>query len=69
MREPNIEIDCHIVLKKLEANIIVVKHVALRHQLSYLLTKSLGETRVDLLYDKLNMYDIYNYILQLEGDC
>ena len=39
----HIEVDCHIVCKKLEANIIVAKHVASRYQLAYLLLNHLVE--------------------------
>jgi len=58
-RTKHIEVDCHIVRKKLEANIIVSKHVASGHQLVDLLTKSLSRTRVDFICDKLGMFDIY----------
>ena len=36
-RTKHIEVDCHIVRKKLEANIIVAKHIASGHQLTDLL--------------------------------
>jgi len=39
-RSKHIEIDCHIVHKKLKEKIVVVKHVSSRHQLTDL-TKSL----------------------------
>ena len=52
-----IEVDCHIVCKKLEVNIIVVKHIASGRQLAYLLTKWLDRTRIDFICDKLGMYD------------
>ena len=55
----HIEVDCHIIHKKLEANIIVVKHVTSGHRLTDLLTKPLGKTRKDFIYDKLGMYNIY----------
>jgi len=58
-RTKHIEVDCHIVRKKLKANIIVAKHVASRHRLADLLTKPLWRTRVDFICDKLDMYDIY----------
>ena len=58
-RTKHIEVDYHIVRKKLEEKIIVVKHVTSGHQLANLLTKSLGRTRVDFICDKLGMYDIY----------
>ena len=58
-RTKHIKVDCHIVRKKLEANIFVTKHVASGHQLANFLTKSLGRTRVDFICDKLDMYDLY----------
>ena len=58
-RTKHIEVDCHIVRKKLEKKIVVAKHVSSGHQLADLLTKPLGRTRVDFIYDKLGMYDIY----------
>ena len=62
----HIEVDCHIVRKKLEENIIVVKHVSSGHQLADLLTKALDRTRIDFICNKLDMYDIY--ILYFEGE-
>ena len=59
-RTKHIEVDCQIVRKKLVANIIVVKHVASRHQLAYLLTKPLARIRVDFICHKLGMFDIYD---------
>ena len=58
-RTKHIPVDCHIVRKKLKANIIVAKHVASGHQLADLLTKPLGRTRVNFICDKLHMCDIY----------
>jgi len=37
-RTKHIEVNCHIVRKKCEANIIVAKHVASKHQLANLTT-------------------------------
>ena len=58
-RTKHIEVDCHIVRKKLEDKIIVAKHISSRHQLADRLTKSLGKTRIDFICDKLGMYDVY----------
>jgi len=57
-RTEHIEVDCHIVHKKLEETITVAKHETSRHQLA-VLTKPLGRTRVDFICNKLGMYDIY----------
>jgi len=58
-RTIHIEIDCHVVSNKLEEKIIVAKYVSSGRQLTDLPTKLLGRTRVDFIYDKLGMYDIY----------
>jgi len=58
-RTKHIEVDYHIVRKKLEEKITVVKHVSSGHRLAKLLTKPLGRTQVDFICDKLDMYDIY----------
>jgi len=55
----HIEVDYHIICKKLEETITVAKHVSSGHQLADLLTKPLGRARVDFICDKLDMYDIY----------
>ena len=41
-RTKHIEVDCHIVCKKIEKMIIVAKHVSSGHQSADLLTKPLG---------------------------
>jgi len=58
-RTKHIEVDYHIVRKKLEKKIIVAKHVSSGHQLTDLLTKALGRIQVDFICDKMDMYDIY----------
>jgi len=58
-RTIHIEVNYHIVRKKLEENIIVAKHVSSEHQLADLLTKLLGKIRVDFICGKLDMYDVY----------
>ena len=47
-RTKHIEVDCHIVRKKLE-KIIVTKHISSGYQLADLLTKPLSRTKVDFL--------------------
>jgi len=59
VRTKHIQVDCHIVCKKLEEKIVVVKHVSSGHQIANLLTKPLGRTRLNFICDKLDMYDIY----------
>jgi len=61
----HIKVNCHIVYKKFEANIIVAKHVASGHQLANLFNKPLGRTIVDFICNKLGIYDIY---AQFDGE-
>ena len=63
-RTKRIEVDCHIVHKKIEEKIIAAKHVSSGHQLADLLNKSLGRIRVDL-----TSWACMIYMLQLEGEC
>ena len=58
-RTKHIEVDCHIVHKKLEDKIVVAKHVSTGHQLADFLTKPLGKIMVDFIYDKLDKYYVY----------
>jgi len=58
-RTKHVEVDCHVVRKKLEEIFIVAKHVSSGHQITNLLTKPLDRTRVDFTCDKLDTYDIY----------
>jgi len=37
----------------------VVKYVSSGHQLAYLLIKPVRKIRIDFIYDKLGMYDVY----------
>ena len=55
-RTKHIEVDCHIVRKKLEKKIIVTKHVSSTHQLAYILTKSLNRTMIYFICDKLGRH-------------
>ena len=65
-RIKHIEIDCHIVRKKIEDKIVVAKHVSSGDQLADLLIKLLSKTRVDFICDKRACM---MYMLQLEGEC
>ena len=61
----HIEVNCHIVRKKLEANIFVAKYIASRYQLA-VLTKPLDRTRVDFF---LASWTCMIFMLQLEREC
>ena len=58
-RTKHIEVDCHIVHKKIEDKFVVAKHVSSGHQLIDVLIKPLGKIMVDFICDKLGMYDVY----------
>jgi len=64
-RTKHIEVDCHIVHKKFEVNIIVAKHVVLGLELADLLIKPLGKIKVDLI---VTSWACMIYALQLEGE-
>ena len=65
-RTKHVEIDCHIVQKKIEDKIVVAEHVSSGHQSADFLTKPLGKTGVDFICDKLPCMML---MLQLEGEC
>ena len=48
-RTKHIEVDCHIIRKKLEDKIVVTKHVSSGQQLADLLTKLFGKTMIDFI--------------------
>jgi len=45
-RTKHIEVDCHIVRKKLEEKIVVAKHASSGHKSADLLTKPLGIIKI-----------------------
>jgi len=57
-RTKHIEVDYHIVRKKLEDMIVVAKHVSLGHQLADLI-KPLDKISVDFICYMMGMYDVY----------
>jgi len=61
-RTKHIIVNCHLVRQKIKEKIAQTRHVWSDHQLTDLLTKSLGKTRVDFIFDKLGMYDVYALI-------
>jgi len=58
-RTKYIEIDCHIICKKLKEKIVMTNHVSSGHQLADLLTESLSGTQKDFICDRLDIYNIY----------
>ena len=62
----HIELDCHITWEKVENGVIAAPYVSTRVQIADMFTKTLCKTRLDLLCNKLGLYDIHT--LQLEGE-
>ena len=62
MSEPSIyiEVDCHIIRKKVEDGVIATPYVSTRVQIADMFTKALCKTRLGLLCNKLGLYDIYS---------
>ncbi|KAF5471676.1 hypothetical protein F2P56_008449 [Juglans regia] len=58
-RTKHIEIDCHIVREKLQANVIKTLHVASYNQLSDLFTKALGCVQFHSLLGEMGVLDIH----------
>ena len=58
-RTKHIEIECHFIREKVLSGDIVITYVASNNQLADLLTKSLRASRVNYIYVKLGMLNIY----------
>jgi len=59
-RTKNLEIDCHIVREKLQANILKLLPVSSKDQLADFFTKALLPQPFNTLLSKLGMLDIYH---------
>ena len=55
-----IEADCHITWHKVEDSVIATPYVSTRVQIADIFTKTLCKTHLDLLCNKLELYDIYS---------
>jgi len=59
-RTKHIEIDCHIVLEKLQVGIISLSYVPTQYQLADIFTKALGNERFfDATTHKLEVHDLH----------
>ena len=58
-RTTHIEIDCHIVLEKIQLGLISIRYVKTGEQLGDIFTKSLSGDRIGYLCNKLDMIIIY----------
>ena len=59
-RTKHIEIDCHIVRRKLQARIIKPCYVSNKMQLADIFTKNLGRSQFDFLKDKFGVIDSHS---------
>jgi hypothetical protein len=59
-RTKHIEVDCHLVREKLTGGVIATPYVSTGAQLADIFTKSLFKPRLELLCNKLGLYDIYS---------
>ena len=58
-RTKHIEIDCHIVHEKLQAEVIKNLHVVSQNQLADMFTKALYLNQFKILLDKMGISNIY----------
>ena len=56
----HIEEDCHITWEKLEDGVISTPYIFTRVQIAHMCTKALCKTRLDLVCNKLGLYDLYS---------
>jgi hypothetical protein len=59
-RTKHIEIDCHVVRDKVQANIIQLLHISTKDQIADIFTKSLHPGPFHTLQSKLGTLDIYS---------
>lgn len=59
-RSKHIEIDCHYARSKVLSGEITTKFVKSEDQLAYMFTKSLKDSRVNYISNKLGSYNIYD---------
>ena len=59
-RTRHIEVNCHITQEKVEDGVIDTPYVSSRVKIADLFTKALCKTRLGLLCNKLELYDIYS---------
>ena len=58
-RTKHIEINCHILWEKLEADLLMLAHIGIKQQPADLFTKSLGKGQFQFLKDKLGILDLH----------
>ena len=58
-RTKHIEVDCHFIREKIQNHLICTGYVKTGEQIADLFTKALNGTRINYLYNKLGMIDIY----------
>lgn len=58
-RTKHIEIDCHLVLEKLQSGVITTAHLVTNEQPADLFTKALGSTQLHFLLGKLGVLNLF----------
>ena len=58
-RTKHIEVDCHLVREKLTSGVITTPHVPTGAQIADIFTKPLFKPRLEMLCNKLDLFDIY----------
>jgi len=59
-RTKHIDIDCHVVRKKIQLGILRTFHVSSKHQLADIFTKALGFSLFYPLISKISLHNIYS---------
>ena len=59
-RNKHIEVNCHITLQNEEDGVIALPYVSTRVQIGKMFPKTLCKIHLDLLCNKLGLYDIYS---------
>ncbi|GFY96447.1 hypothetical protein Acr_11g0007530 [Actinidia rufa] len=59
-RTKHIEVDCHIIRERVEKGVMVTPFVSTNAQLANIFTKPLFKPRLEFLYSKLGLCDIYS---------
>jgi len=58
-RTKHIEIDCHFIREKIQQGLISTGYMKTEEQVGNIFTKALNGARVDYLYNKMGMINIY----------
>ena len=59
-RTKHIEVDCQLVCERIEKGILATLFVSTEAQLTNIFTKSIYKPLLEMLYNKLGVFDIYS---------